>query len=261
MRYGSHTRCGPHTRCGERTSSRAGIPAAALVLIAALVPACDDPTPTPGSSSASATATSTASAKAKPSAAPLAKPSPLNLEALKKSLKCGGKASSGPCPVLEKFESCRENWSPITQSGDGRWIGNGAVVKKGQFVEEMYMMRSRRVGLAAVAPGALGVKIALTEIPNDDANLRTSAGKTWRKLNRGDTPKVGMHAVEFINDHENWPEAYAQQADAHQIYVAAGAGTYLCGDPSSQALYAVKLAGSQEHPGDGIYVTLYPTKW
>lgn len=231
------------------------------VLIPLLLIACNDPTPAPSAASAKASASSTATAKPKATLAPVTKPNPLDLAALKKAFNCSGKASSGPCPVLEKFEKCREKWSPITQSGDGRWIGNGSVAKKGKYVEEMYMMRSRRVGLNEVAPGALGVKIALTELPADDANLRTSAGKTWRKLNRGDSPKKGMHAVEFINDHQDWPEAYAQQADAHQIYIAAGAGAYLCGDPTSQALHAVKLSGSQEHPGDGIYVTLYPTKW
>jgi hypothetical protein len=186
------------------------------------------------------------------------KPEPLDLAALKKSLKCSGKTASGPCPVLAKFEKCRDGWSPITQSGDGRWIGHGSVVKKGQFIEDYFMMQSKRVGLADVAPGALGVKVALVEVPDD---LESAAGKAFRALDRGDTVKKGNHAVDHVNERKDWPEAYAQQADRHQVYVAAGSGTFLCGDPETQAVHVVRLAGSQEHQGDGIYATLYPTKW
>lgn len=231
-----------------------------LVFSCVLLAGCDDKTST---TAATATASATAEAPtAKPTAslAPVEKPKPLDLATIKKSLRCSGKTASGPCPVLEKFEACRADWSPITQSGDGRWIGHGAIAKKGQFIEEYMIMRARRVGLADVAPGALGVKIAITEVPNEAA-IQNSIGIAFRALDRGDTVKPGNHAVDFVRDKEDWPEAYAQQADGHQVFVATGAGAYLCADPSTQALHVVKLAASSEHPGDGFYATLYPTQW
>jgi hypothetical protein len=232
-----------------------------LIAFGGVLVGCDDASTATGSTSASATTTSSApSAKPKASVAPVTKPDPLDLATIKKSLKCSDKTASGPCPVLAKFEKCKEGWSPITVSGDGRWIGHGAVAKKGQFVEEYMILRARRVGLADVAPGALGVKIGITEPPTD-AGMRASIGQAFRALNRGDTVKLGNHAIEYVHTLNDWPEAYAQQADDHQIFVATGAGAYLCGDPATQALYVVRLSSSSEHPGDGFYATLYPTKW
>jgi hypothetical protein len=232
-----------------------------LTLTCSVFVGCDDKSTAEGNPNASgATATSASSAKPKASVAPVSKPQPLDLANINKSLKCAAKTASGPCPVLAKFEKCKEGWSPITVSGDGRWIGHGAIAKGGRFVEDYMIMRARRVGLADVAPGALGVKIAITEPPTD-AGMRSSVGQAFRALNRGDTVKLGNHAIEYLHTLNDWPEAYAQQADDHQIFVATGAGAYLCADPATQALYVVRLSGSSEHPADGFYATLYPTKW
>ncbi len=235
----------------------------ALALCCTWFVGCDDPASTaPSGASQGATSQASApSAKPKPTMEPVKKPSPLNLGALKKSLKCAGKTGSGPCPVLEKFDTCKTGWSPITQSGDGRWLGKGAVVSNGKFIEEFTIMRARRVPLAEVAPGAMGVKIAIIQLPDDRPGLKPAAAKAFGALSRGDVAKVGNHAIEYLKERQDWPEAYAQQADDNQIFVATGAGAYLCASVTSQALFAVRLSGSREHPADGIYATLYPTQW
>lgn len=232
-----------------------------LTLICGSLAGCENETPAPA---ASATTTVTASA---PSAAPAAslppieKPKPLDLATLQKALGCGGKAGSGPCPVLENFAKCKEGWSPITQSGDGRWLGEGSIVKKGQFIEDFVVVRSRRVGTAEVAPGALGVKVAIDRIPDDEPDARSAAGKAVRALERGDVAKKGNRAIAYVEERTDWSEAYAQNADGNQVFVAAGAGAFMCADPASQALHVVRLSGTREHPADGIYATLYPVKW
>ncbi len=233
-----------------------------VVFLGGALAACDDNAPQGSSPSASVAASTTASAPTpKASLAPMDKPKPLELAALMKALSCSGKAGSGPCPVLEKFRECRDGWSPITQSGDGRWLGQGAVVKKGQFVDDFFVMRSRRVGTAEVAPGALGVKIAFEPIPEDESEARSAAAIAFRALDRGDVVKRGNRAMDYVTERDKWSEGYAQQADGHQIYLAAGAGGYLCGDPATQAVHVVRLSETREHPADGIYATLYPVKW
>ena len=226
--------------------------------MAVLVLGCDSSGPAPTTPSASA-ATSASAPVPKKSAKPVAKPPPLDLEGIKKALKCRG--ADGPCRVLEKFAKCREGWSPITQSGDGRWMGRGWKTKKGGFIEDFVMLRTRRVGLAEVAPGALGVKIGVDVFPEAAPEARSAAGPAIRALERSDVPKKGNRAVTFVSEHDSWSESYAQQADNHQIFVAAGAGAYLCGDPQSQALHVVRLSNKRDHLGDGIYATLYPIKW
>lgn len=220
---------------------------------------CENEAPKPAAS-ASTTATTSAPAAA-PSLAPIEKPKPLDLAALQKALGCSGKAGSGPCPVLEHFAKCKEGWSPITQSGDGRWIGEGSIVKKGQFIEDFIVVRGRRVGTAEVAPGALGVKVAIDRIPDDEPEARGAAGPAVRALVRGDVVKKGNRALLYIEERSEWSEAYAQNADGNQVFVATGAGAFMCGDVTSQALHIVRLSGTREHPADGIYATLYPVKW
>jgi hypothetical protein len=224
--------------------------------------ACGDKPAGSGASSASASAAPAPSASATASAREaVPPPNALDVAGLKKSLRCGGKAAEGPCPILEKFESCKEGWSPITQSGDGRWMGKGHVVKEGKFIDEITLMRSRRVGLADVAPGQLGTKIAIDSLPDDRSADRSASEMAIRALERGDVPKPDNRGVAYVVERSEWSEAFAQQADGHQVYVATGAGAYLCADSATQRLYLVRLAGKQDHPADGLYATLFAVKW
>jgi hypothetical protein len=221
---------------------------------------CDEPVEPAAPSATVPTASASTATPAVSAPPPVSKPPPLDLAALKKALRCGGAAGDGPCPVLDSFEKCREKWSPISQSGDGRWFGEGALVNQGAFVNDYFMLRTRRVPLDEVAAGALGVKVALDKLP-DNPEVRSAAGPAWRALARSDIPKKGNRAIQFIDEYDKWSESFAQQADDHQIFVADGAGAYLCADPKTQGLHVVRLSNTREHPADGIYATLYPISW
>jgi hypothetical protein len=145
----------------------------ALVLALLGVIACkDEPAPT------APTATATAAATAPTATAAPQMPEALEVETLTTALGCT-KAAHGPCSVLLEFRDCVA-WSPVTSSGDGRWMGHGNVVKNGAFTEEITLLRSRRVPTAEVGPGQLGAKIAIQAIPDDrsleleEANARST---------------------------------------------------------------------------------------
>ncbi len=227
-----------------------------LVLGATALCGCDDPPkPVPATPSASAATASTTS-----SAAPsLPKPNPLAVDELKKSLECGA-AGHGPCEILAGFSECTE-WSPVTSSGDGRWLGEGHVVEKGAFVDEYTILRSKRVALSEVGPGQLPAKIGLSKIPDDRGTEHDHARKAINAFKRGDVPKKNINAaIEYLKERPDWPEAFAMQSDHNQVYVAAGAGMYLC-QQKDQRLLVVSLAGNREHKADGVYATLYPVTW
>ena len=217
---------------------------------------CDDPKPTPTATSATAAATTTSSAAPKKQ---LPKPKPLDVKAMQSALKCGG-MGHGPCEVLEEFSSC-EKWNPVTQSGDGRWLGESSIVKDGKFVSDLVIMRSKRVPLAEVGPGQLPAKIGVVKIDDSLTVEREHAKKAIRAFKRGDVTKRNINkAITYIKQRKDWPEAFSIESDQNQVYAAVGAGAYFCAK-KDQRLLVVKLSGNREHKADGTYATLYPVQW
>jgi hypothetical protein len=175
---------------------------------------------------------------------------------LQKTLKCG-KGAAGPCGVLEELKEC-EKWSPVTQSGDGRWLGESFVVKKGSFIDELALMRSKRVPLDQVGTGQLPVKIAVTDVPGEH---KTNAGKAVRAFQRGDVPTKLNLAIDYIKARQEWQGAFSVQAEDNQVYVASGGGVYICAHNKGQLLLMVKRSGDREHPADGVYARMYAVSW
>ncbi len=228
-----------------------------LVALPLLLLGCDDGSkPTAGSPSA----TAAASTQAKPTSTAQAGPPPkaLAVESLKKALKCGAK-SPGPCEVLAEFANCTP-WNPTGGSGVGRWIGFGYVVKQGKFVDQLTVLRNRRVPLTEVGPGQLPVMIALGSIPDDQSAVARHAPKVIRALSRGDVPKVTNAAVTYLKQRTDWSDNYAMKAEGDQVYVSLGGGAHLCGI-KNQRLIVMARTGGSENAADGIYATLYPVTW
>ena len=215
---------------------------------------CDDPPkPPPPAPSATASTTTTSEQPRLP------KPAALDVEDLKKSLKCGA-AGHGPCEVLGGFSSCIE-WDPVTSSGEGRWLGESYVVEKGAFTDDFTILRTKRVALSDVGPGQLPAKIGIANIPDDLSVERSQAQKAINAFKRGDVAKRNINkGIEYLKQRSDWPEAFSMRTDGNQVYVAAGAGAYLC-EQSDQRLLVVSLAGNREHKADGVYATLYPVTW
>jgi hypothetical protein len=228
----------------------------ALCLLALLQSACEDsPKPAPGAPSASVATTTTPTASA---AAAVPTPEPLDVAALDAALKCGGKGH-GPCAVLQDFHDCIA-WSPVTASGDARWLGEGYVVSRGAFVDQLTLVRSKRVPTTEVGAGQLPVRIGIAAIPDDMAAERTHAEKAIKAFKRSDVARKGNQAIDYIKSRTDWPEAFAMQSKNNQVYVAVEGGVHLCA-LKDQRLLMVKASTNRAHPADGVYATLWAVSW
>lgn len=213
------------------------------------------------------TATSSASSSVAPSASQpesskkpeqLPKPEKLDVDAIKAALKCTGKAS-GPCALLEEWKECAP-MDPVTQSGEGRWMGRGYLVKKGEFIDEYTLLRSRAVPSSQVGAGMLPAKIAIDSIPDDRGGERANAEKAILAYERGDVPLPTNTAVRYLKERTEWSEAPVQSAEANQLYVATGSGAYLCAG-QKQRLLVIRRSSTRTHAGDGVYAVLWPVTW
>lgn len=227
---------------------------------------CDPPAPAPAGSSSAApsnTASSTAaaiSAGAASAAVPAAAvPDNLDVAELQKALKCGGAEKTGPCSVLAAIAAPCAAWSASPPSGDGRWMGRGYLVQQGKATEQITLLRARRVPLTEVGPGQLPVKIAVAELPKDDA-AADPAAKAIRAFERSDVPGKGNAGVEYVKQRTDWSEAFATKTTGGQVYALAHGGTFVCQGPKQQLL-VVQRAGSRTDKGDGIYAELWGTTW
>jgi hypothetical protein len=226
---------------------------------------CDPPASGPAGSASAAPsggASAVASAAASVSAAPAvaaAVPDNLDVAELQKALKCAGADKTGPCSVLATIAAPCTAWSASVPSGDGRWMGRGYLVQQGKATEQITLLRARRVPLTEVGPGQLPVKIAVAELPKDDA-AADPAAKAIRAFERSDVPGKGNAGVEYVKQRTDWSEAFATKTTGGQVYALAHGGTFVCQGPKQQLL-VVQRAGSRTDKGDGLYAELWGTTW
>lgn len=233
---------------------------AALVLLAAssVLAGCDEPPVGPAATSSASAAT----AKPKPSASagPVKKQAAIEVERLKKALRCTATSQGGPCLVLNDFKDCQPH-KLITPGGEGRWIGRGYRVKNTKYVEEYTLVRSRRVPTSEVGAGQVGAKVALTQIPESESGALQRAPRAINKLAHDDAPKANNPAMLYLKNLKDWSESYATEADDNQVYVSFDDGIYLCQQHAHQRLLLIGPSKSGKHPADGLYAEVYPASW
>ncbi|MBW2528848.1 MAG: hypothetical protein JRI23_32025 [Deltaproteobacteria bacterium] len=233
--------------------------AATVISLCPAATGCDDK---PSQAASTATTTVTATAKPKPSVAaePVPKPEPLDVERLKKNLRCAAKSTGGPCRILNDFTGC-EPHKMVTPGGEGRWIGRAYRVEGTDFVEEYLLLRSRRVPLTEVGKGQIGAKIGVATLPEEETAAHRQARKAVNKLGRDDTPKSNNAAITYLKRKQDWSESYAMEAEQNQVYVVSAEGTYLCQLKDHQRLLLIQRSTSSKRPADGLYAELYPATW
>jgi len=234
----------------------------ALAALVLALSACDSAAPTASAkASGSSAAASPLPTQAPLTEAPPAAPAPpdLDLPAAQKALKCGGDARSGACGVLAKMARCAA-WNPVVPSGDGRWLGHGWLVESGKTTDQVTLVRARRVPTGEVAPGQLGVRIAVTDLPRQEGPAFDQADRAIRAFERADVPPRSSPTLEYVKQRTDWPEAYAARTVSGQIYALTQNGTYLCQGPGRSLLVAQRST-AQGTSADGLYAELWPTSW
>lgn len=230
---------------------------AVILACAVALPACQDKPSSPAAEGSAATAAVVTPASA-PKAEPLPKPEKLDVASLRSALKCAGKAA-GPCEVLEDFKECGP-FNPVTQSGEGRWLGKGYVVKNAAFVEEFTLLRSKAVPASQVGAGTLQARMAIDNIPDDRGGEKSNAEKAINAFERGDVPLPTNTAIRYVKERAEWSEAPVMAAEDNQLYVASGSGAYLCAR-SKQRVYLIRRSSTRTHAADGVYAVLWPVSW
>jgi hypothetical protein len=187
---------------------------------------------------------------------PAPPPDDADVSAAQKALKCATDAKSGSCGVLAKLGKCTP-WNPIVPSGDGRWIGRGTAVEAGKARDTIVLLRSRRVPLSEVAPGQLGVKVGIAEIPKDDAAF-AQADRAIRAFERADVPPRANAALEYLKSLTQWPEGYVMKTKSGQIDVLMSEGAFVCQGPKQELVLMQRAAKTS---GDGLYAELWAATW
>lgn len=231
---------------------------AALLWLGTVTAGCQDE-PSQRQTTTLATGTAVAKTTAPATADPLPKPEPLDVDLLKKRLRCAAGSTGGPCRVLNDFESCQPH-KLITPGGEGRWIGRGYTVDGTDFVEDYVLLRSRRVPLAEVGRGQIGAKVAVAKLPEGETAAYRQARKAVNKLARDDTPKSNNAAIVLLKRKKDWSESYAMEAKKNHVFLV-GAGSYLCQLKDHQRLLLIERSSSRDHAADGLYAELYPATW
>jgi len=230
------------------------------VVLGLVLAACQGKPASEGAPSAGAAASAPAGNVApKPTAEPLPKPEKLDVAALRAALKCSGKPVAGPCEVLEDFKECGA-MNPVTQSGEGRWLGKGYLVKNGAFVEEFTLLRSHGAPASQVGAGTLPARMAIDSIPDERSGERTNAEKAINAFERGDVPLPTNTAIRYVKERAEWSEAPVMAAEDNQLYIATGSGAYLC-SRTKQRVLLIRRSSTRTHAADGVYAVLWPVSW
>lgn len=231
----------------------------AALLCSLVLGACGKGGPSNAAGSASASASPATSARPTASAAlDLPAPEALDPERLSQALKCSPTSEGGPCRVLAGFGQCQPA-KLETPSGDGRWIGNGYLVRDGAFTDQVMLLRSRRVPLAEVGQGQLAMKVGLATLP-DETDLKFHADKAISAASRGDVPKVNNLAIAYLKNLQDWQESYALAAQGNQVFVVAREPFQICFGRDQRVLLVQRAVGAK-NLADGLYAELWPATW
>jgi hypothetical protein len=231
---------------------RRALPVVALVLAAG----CDDKPSAPAHAASAAPSTTAETPKADPGpAAP--PPAELDVASVQKALKCATDAKSGACGVLAKMVTCTP-WNAIVPSGDGRWLGRGWLVEGAKTTDQFTLVRARRVPTSEVAPGQLGVRIAVADIAKQEGGAYDQADRVIRAFERADVPPHGNPTLDYVKQKTDWSESFAAKTSGNQVVALTAHGTYFC-QGSARSLVLVQRASGTG--GDGLYAELWPTSW
>ena len=202
-------------------------------------------------------ASSAAPATPKP---PVAKAKPLDVDKLRKELKCKkGGGIAGPCAVLDAFKDCTA-LPALTDAGESRYLGQGYVVKDRAFVETFTVLKRSRVPTANLRPGQLASTFAIGAIPDDRSGALRHAKKAVSKFERGDVTKSMNAAVRYVKERTDWQDKIASLTDGQQVHIASDAIAYACA-LKDQRLLIVQESSTSNKVSDGLYATLWPVSW
>ncbi len=234
---------------------------AAIVALMVLGSACSrNPTPSPLDASPQPQASVPKQAPA--AVIPTKKAEDLDVEDLRRTMKCPGGGFKDACTFLQEFESGTA-WNLDNIRGtDGRYFGLARVYSQGKSEPKYHFMVVKKVPTNDVGPNDLPIKIALRELEASLGPELTHAPKLLRLVERSDGIPRQNRTNEYILKYapSSWDGA-SRSAGASTVLHSSGG--ILVREGKNRSLLVIRLspqsAGSM--PGDGLYATLWPLSW
>ncbi|MBL9027384.1 MAG: hypothetical protein JNL21_34655 [Myxococcales bacterium] len=225
--------------------------ALALVLVAC---SSKDPAPSASSSSKPASApppTATSASEPRPPA------DHLDVEPIKKALKCPAESKSGPCKILDAVATCGP-WEGTSPGGEAKWLGHSWDVKDGKQKDGYAVLRSRTVPLDQ-ASGGIPARIGFDQVPEDLPSM-LGIQKAVSAFERHDVAQKGNAGLAWVKDKKDFSEAPAFATTKKGVLVQSDDFAYVCQGKSQELFYARPRAGGAAK-GDGVYAELWPVSW
>jgi hypothetical protein len=218
-----------------------------------LVVGCDEPTkkvPNKEAPLASAPAVTPPATEAHPAA------SDITLDSYFKDLKCGKKATTESCRILQEFSTAKK-WSFNLPSGEGRWVGNALVREKGVEKKQLLILWAKRMPTAQVGPQDLPLKVGTGTLESD---VLEQGFKMIRSLSQGDSPSKRNQARPIV-------EAFVPQVTRGAV-ATAGVSVRLISEESvyirqegrKVLMFSPNLSQSAS-AGDGTYAEFWSSTW
>lgn len=224
------------------------------VVFALVLVACSSKEQAPAASS-SAPVTAQAPTASTPAARPPA--DHLDVEPLKKALKCPAEPKSGPCKILEAVAACGP-WEGTSPGGEAKWLGHAWDVKDGKQKEGYAVLRSRTVPLDQ-AMGGLPARIGFDLVPDDLPSI-LGIKKAVAAFERHDVTQKGNAGLAWVKDKKDFSESPAFATVKKGVLVQSDDVAFVCQGKSQELYYARPRAGGGAR-GEGVYAELFPVSW
>jgi hypothetical protein len=191
-----------------------------------------------------------------PPAATRPAPADIELDSYVKELKCGKKATTDSCRLLQEF-SVAKRWTFNLPSGEGRWVGNAFVREKGIEKKQLMILWAKRMPTAQVGPGDLPLKVGTGTLSDD---LLEHGFKMVRSLSQGDSPSKRNQAKPQVEAFVPTTTRGAVTTAGASIRLISEESVYLRQDGRKVLLFAPNL-GQSAAAGDGTYAEFWSSTW
>ncbi|MBN1611232.1 MAG: hypothetical protein JW940_31660 [Polyangiaceae bacterium] len=238
----------------------AGLPIIGVALLTGVVAlnGCEERPASP-KVPAGTTETSAADASApaqRPRAAqPALAPRDLDLDALRKKLKCP-RGNPLPCRVVEDFAKAGR-WVWEKQSGTGRWAGRTYTIADGKLTTDFMVLWAQTVPTADVGEDMLPLKVGSQALPD---RLATHREKLVVSLQGDDAVSRHNRALPWVKEFVPTVKVGAMQTDGASTVLISENRTYIR-TTGRKTLVIIPSSDLADKEGTGTYAELWPATW
>jgi hypothetical protein len=188
-------------------------------------------------------------------AQPALAPRDLDVEGLRKKLRCP-RGNPLPCRVVEAFAKAGR-WMWSKQSGTGRWVGRAYTIADGKQTDDFMVLWAEQVPTAQVGEDMLPLKVGSGQLP---ARFRTHREKLVVALEGDDAVSRHNRALPWVTEFVPDVKAGAMQTDGASTVLVSEDRTYIR-TTGRKTLLITPSPDLTDQEGTGTYAELWPATW